>query len=96
MQADQRLHGCASASHARRALARDAAAPAAGRAATSSIQPCARRVHNTPLLCAATPYRIGTEHEKFGFQRGSHARMTYPQIEKVMRSLVSRCVCTGM
>ncbi|KAF5825492.1 glutamate-cysteine ligase family 2-domain-containing protein [Dunaliella salina] len=35
-------------------------------------------------------WKIGTEHEKFGFQHGSNARITYPQIEKVLQSLVSR------
>jgi gamma-glutamylcysteine synthetase len=30
-------------------------------------------------------HRIGTEHEKFGFQHGSNARITYPQIESVLK-----------
>jgi glutamate--cysteine ligase len=34
--------------------------------------------------------RIGTEHEKLGFNLGDKSRMSYAQIEKVLRSLESR------
>jgi glutamate--cysteine ligase len=34
--------------------------------------------------------RIGTEHEKLGFDLNTNARMTYEQIEKVLRRLESR------
>jgi glutamate--cysteine ligase len=34
--------------------------------------------------------RIGTEHEKLGFDLNTNVRMTYEQIEKVLRRLESR------
>jgi len=35
-------------------------------------------------------WRIGTEHEKFGFNLTDNSRMSYAQIEKVLRQLESR------
>ena len=40
-------------------------------------------------------HRIGTEHEKLGFNLGDNSRMTYAQIEAMLRKLESR-YCTHL
>lgn len=43
------------------------------------------------MLCPLTPYRrIGTEHEKLGFNLTDNTRMNYEQISGVFERLESR------
>ena len=47
-------------------------------------------VFDSNLLMAHYHLRIGTEHEKLGFNLGDNSRMSYAQIEAILRKLESR------